>query len=105
MKAKAILPLLVAIALVAQQPQQPKTTNQKTDVSDALKAQLAVAQRNYQIVKAAFDVQLAQHPATAALQAAMRAADEVCRATGKQTDFDGLECVAKPAAAGPAAAK
>ena len=105
MKAKVILPLLVAVALVAQQPQQPKTTNPKTELSDALKARLAVAQRNYQIVKAALDVQHAQHPATQALQAAMRVADEVCRAGGKQTDFDALECVAKPTALGPPAAK
>ena len=63
-----------------------------TDLSDAVKVRLLGAQRDYQIVKAQLDLQLASHPATRQLQDAMKTAEEACLAIGKKVNYEAARC-------------
>lgn len=88
---------LLGLFLCAAGAEQPKAEGLSAD----LRARLAIAQRNYQMVKAPLDLELAKKPETQALYLAMKEVDEACKAVGKVANFDAVKCDDPPKAPAP----
>jgi len=66
------------------------------ELDPQLRARLAMAQRDYQTVKAQLDAMLLQQPAAHELSEATKAVDEACRALGKVANYDAVRCDEPP---------
>ena len=94
---RVLLASVVVLGLCAFGEEPKKAEGLSAD----LRARLAIAQRNYQMVKAPLDLELAKKPETQALYLAMKEVDEACKAMGKVANFDAVKCDDPPKAPAP----
>lgn len=96
---KPFLYVALPVLLLAQEPKAP------ADPINMIRADLAIAQRDYERVNAQCQVQVQASDQAKRLITLLKAASEACQNAGQTLDADSLRCVSKAQAAQAASAK